>query len=98
MGQLTNAQVLLKSLRDKVAAITEPAEKRPVVEALVQSIEVVTEGERRRKTAAVRVTYRFEPASALEHDVNVRWRTPPRVCSRRRWNGSPSPRGPSTAC
>ncbi|MCZ6788803.1 MAG: hypothetical protein O7D33_02485, partial [Chloroflexi bacterium] len=69
VGKLTNAQALLDSLREKVAAIAEPAEKRSIIEALVQSIEVATEGQGHHKTAEVHVTYRFEPSSSVEYST-----------------------------
>ena len=69
VGQITNAQTLLNKLRDQVATITKPSEKRPIVEALVQSIEVATKGEGHHKSATVHITYRFEDRSAVDYST-----------------------------
>ena len=98
ISQLAGTQTLLECLRENVGHITDNQSKRPIVEELVQDIVVTTVGKRRRKSATINVTYRFDPDSALEHATSVHWRTPPRACSRRQRNDSPSPQGPSTGC
>ncbi len=61
VGKLTDAESLLKALRDKIQGPVDWDTKRKVVELLVWGISVATTGAGRKKKASVEIVYAFEP-------------------------------------
>jgi len=60
VGELTNAESLLKALQAEISGELDWQTRRTVVEALVKGVTVTTSGTGRKKQAEVDVTYTFD--------------------------------------
>lgn len=69
VGQLTDAEGVLKRLRKRIDSELDRLTKRQMAEALVTGILITTTSKGLKKQSEVEVTYAFDvPTGVVEHD------------------------------